>query len=98
MLDHESLEVLLQAVQKLDSGFAKLPDFESNAPGMERLAEVLAATNGQSRSYFPGAIRTRSEMPTPNGSSKSSFGGRRGSKRRTETQIGRQGLAKSLRQ
>ena len=53
MLDHESLRVLLQAVQKLDAGFAKLPEFESSAPGMERFAEVLAATAERLQDNYP---------------------------------------------
>ena len=53
MLDHESLRVLLQAVQKLDQGFAKLPEFESSAPGMERFAEVLAATAERLQDNYP---------------------------------------------
>lgn len=53
MLDHESLGVLLQAVQKLDAGFARLPEFESNAPGAERFAEVLAATAERLRNNDP---------------------------------------------
>src|SRR5690242_20131985 len=53
MLDHASLAVLLQAVQKLDAGFARLPEFESNAPGAERFAEVLAATAEKLQDNYP---------------------------------------------
>ena len=53
MLDHESLGVLLQAVQKLDAGFAKLPEFESSATGIERFAEVLVATAERLRDNYP---------------------------------------------
>src|SRR5690242_16617065 len=53
MLDHASLAVLLQAVQKLDAGFARLPEFESNAPGAERFAEVLAATAERLQDNYP---------------------------------------------
>ena len=53
MLDHESLGVLLQAVQKLDAGFARLPEFESNAPGADRFAEVLAATAERLQNNYP---------------------------------------------
>ena len=53
MLDHESLGVLLQTLQKLDAGFAKLPEFESSAPGMERFAEVLAATAERLQDNYP---------------------------------------------
>jgi tyrosine decarboxylase / aspartate 1-decarboxylase len=53
MLDHESLGVLLQALQKLDAAFAKLPEFESSAPRMERFAEVLAATAERLQDNYP---------------------------------------------
>ena len=53
MLDHESLRALLQAVQKLDAGFAKLPEFDSSAPGIERLADVLAATAERLQDNYP---------------------------------------------
>lgn len=52
-LDLESLGVLLQAVRKLDAGFAELPEFESRAPGIERLAEVLAATAERLQDNYP---------------------------------------------
>ena len=53
MLDHESLKVLQQTLEKLDAGFAKLPEFESSAPGMERFAEVLAATAERLQDNYP---------------------------------------------
>src|SRR5690349_11380196 len=53
MLDHESLKVLQQALEKLDAGFAKLPQFESSAPGLERFEEVLAATAERLRDNYP---------------------------------------------
>jgi tyrosine decarboxylase / aspartate 1-decarboxylase len=53
MLDHTSLGVLLQAVQKLDAGFAGLPEFESSAPGIERLGEVLLATAERLQDNYP---------------------------------------------
>lgn len=53
MLDHESLGVLLQAVQRLDAGFAKLPEFESSAGGTSRFAEVLAATAERLQDNYP---------------------------------------------
>src|SRR5215471_15517391 len=53
MLDQESLGVLLQAFEKLDAGFAKLPEFESNASGIERLAEVLTATAERLQDNYP---------------------------------------------
>src|SRR5262252_7901605 len=53
MLDSESLGVLLQAVPKLDAGFAKLPEFESSASGTECFAEVLAATAERLQDNYP---------------------------------------------
>lgn len=53
MLDHESLGVLLQAVQRLDAGFAQLPEFESSAGGTSRFAEVLAATAERLQDNYP---------------------------------------------
>ncbi|HEY6946231.1 MAG TPA: aminotransferase class I/II-fold pyridoxal phosphate-dependent enzyme [Candidatus Acidoferrum sp.] len=53
MLDQESLSVLLQALQKLDAGFAKLPEFESIAPGLDRFAEVLATTAERLQDNYP---------------------------------------------
>ena len=53
MLDHESMGVLLQAAQRLDAGFARLPEFESRAAGIERFAEVLAATAERLRDNYP---------------------------------------------
>jgi tyrosine decarboxylase / aspartate 1-decarboxylase len=53
MLDQESMGVLLQAVQKLDGGFAKLPEFEFASPGTERFAEVLAATAERLKENYP---------------------------------------------
>jgi glutamate/tyrosine decarboxylase-like PLP-dependent enzyme len=53
MLDQESLSVLLQAVQRLDAGFAELPEFPSNVPGVGRLAQVLAATAERLQDNYP---------------------------------------------
>jgi glutamate/tyrosine decarboxylase-like PLP-dependent enzyme len=44
MLEQESLCALIEAVKKLDRGFSRLPRVDGDAPGMERLAEVLSAT------------------------------------------------------
>lgn len=52
-LDHESLRVLQQALEKLDAGFAKLPEFASSAPGLERFSEVLAATAERLQDNYP---------------------------------------------
>jgi glutamate/tyrosine decarboxylase-like PLP-dependent enzyme len=53
MLDHESLGVLWQALQQLDAGFAKLPEFEAGARGTERIVEVLAATAERLQDNYP---------------------------------------------
>ena len=53
MQNHESLRVLQQALEKLDAGFAKLPEFDSRAPGLERFAEVLAATAERLQDNYP---------------------------------------------
>jgi tyrosine decarboxylase/aspartate 1-decarboxylase len=44
MLEQKSLDAFLEAVKKLDAGFATLPEFQSSAPGVERIGEVLNAT------------------------------------------------------
>src|ERR1700747_2933359 len=53
MLDYENLEVLRKAVQKLDAGFAKLPEFKHHASGINRFAEVLAATAERLQDNYP---------------------------------------------
>ena len=53
MLDPESLRVLQEALEDLDTGFAKLPEFESSAPCLERFAEVLAATAERLKDNYP---------------------------------------------
>jgi tyrosine decarboxylase / aspartate 1-decarboxylase len=53
MLDQASLGVFSEVVRKLDAGFATLPDFENQAPGMDRLAEVLNATAGRLKDNYP---------------------------------------------
>ena len=53
MLDRASLGVFSEAARKLDVGFAKLPDFENQALGMERLAEVLNATAERLKDNYP---------------------------------------------
>lgn len=53
MLDNENLGVLLQAVQKLDAGFANLPEFENTAAGIHRFAEVLSATAERLQDNYP---------------------------------------------
>jgi len=53
MLERESLSLFSEAARKLDSGFATLPEFQSESPGMSRLAEVLGATAERLRDNFP---------------------------------------------
>jgi tyrosine decarboxylase/aspartate 1-decarboxylase len=53
MLDQKSLELLFQAIKTLDAGFADLPAYELQAPGIERLAEVLGATAERLRDNYP---------------------------------------------
>jgi tyrosine decarboxylase/aspartate 1-decarboxylase len=53
MLDQKSLELLFQAIKTLDAGFADLPAYGRQAPGIERLAEVLGATAERLRDNYP---------------------------------------------
>jgi len=53
VLEQRSLDSFLEAVKKLDAGFADLPAFESKVPGMERLAGVLNATVERLHDNFP---------------------------------------------
>jgi len=52
-LEQNSLEAFLEAVKKLESGFAGLPAFETNVPGMERLAGALNATAERLHDNYP---------------------------------------------
>ena len=53
MLDQKSLSALVEAVKRLDDGFGKLPDYESGAPGIGGLPEVLNATAERMRDNYP---------------------------------------------
>ena len=53
MLEQESLNALIEAVKKLDDGFGRLPCLEGDAPGIERLAEVLNATAERLQDNYP---------------------------------------------
>jgi tyrosine decarboxylase / aspartate 1-decarboxylase len=53
MLDRESLGVFSEAARKLDSGFAGLPTFQTQSPGIERLAETLNATAERLQNNYP---------------------------------------------
>src|SRR6266446_4309512 len=53
MLDQDGLPAFLEAIKKLDAGFSELPGYESKAPEIERLAEVLNATAERLRDNYP---------------------------------------------
>ncbi len=53
MLDQKSLSALVEAVRRLEDGFDKLPDYESGAPGIGGLPEVLNATAERLRDNYP---------------------------------------------
>ena len=53
MLDRESLGVFSEVARKLDSGFASLPTFQTQSPGIERLAEALNATAERLQDNYP---------------------------------------------
>jgi tyrosine decarboxylase/aspartate 1-decarboxylase len=54
-LEQATLEAFLEAVRKLDAGFAQLPGFEAQVPGTEeeRIAEALAETAERLRDNYP---------------------------------------------
>lgn len=51
--EQKSLEAFLEALNGLDAGFANLPAFESETPGMERVAETLANTAERLHDNYP---------------------------------------------
>src|SRR5437660_2479762 len=53
MLDQKEFAALLEAAKLLDCGFAKLPKLDAEAPGIERLGEVLNATAGRLKDNYP---------------------------------------------
>jgi glutamate/tyrosine decarboxylase-like PLP-dependent enzyme len=53
MLEKNSLDILRQAIEKLDAGFAALPADFSPAPDVEGIAEVLAATAERLQDNYP---------------------------------------------
>jgi tyrosine decarboxylase / aspartate 1-decarboxylase len=53
MIEQKSLSSFLEAARKLDAGFAKLPEFNSSAPGSERIGEVLHATAERLHDNYP---------------------------------------------
>jgi glutamate/tyrosine decarboxylase-like PLP-dependent enzyme len=53
MLEKESVRVLGEALEKLDAGFASLPENSVQPPGFERMAEVLSAAAEKLQDNFP---------------------------------------------
>jgi glutamate/tyrosine decarboxylase-like PLP-dependent enzyme len=53
MIEKDTLKEFLAAVERLDAGFANLPEFQQIIPARERIAEVLAATAGKLRDNYP---------------------------------------------
>jgi tyrosine decarboxylase / aspartate 1-decarboxylase len=52
-LDQKSLQLLLDAAQKLDTGFTNLPAHDSTAPASDRIAEILNATAARLHDNYP---------------------------------------------
>ena len=52
-LEQDSLDAFLEAVKKLDAGFAGLPAFESKVAGTAGIAEALAATAERLQDNYP---------------------------------------------
>lgn len=52
-LEQDSLDAFLEAVKKLDAGFAGLPAFESKVAGAAGIAEALAATAERLQDNYP---------------------------------------------
>jgi len=53
MLEKNSLDLLRQALGKLDAGFSSLPENQAAVPAIEHLAEVLQATAERLRDNYP---------------------------------------------
>ena len=53
MLDKESLNILREALEKLDAGFSSLPRFEAQIPGAQGLAEILASVAERLQDNYP---------------------------------------------
>lgn len=52
-LEQKGLSAFLEALKRLDAGFAGLPGFDSSAPGEARLEEVLKVTAERLRDNYP---------------------------------------------
>ena len=53
MLDKDSLKILQEALERLDAGFAELPEFEAQTPNAARMAKVLGAAADRLRDNYP---------------------------------------------
>src|SRR5579859_4571786 len=53
MLDKDSLKILLESLEKLEVGFAALPQFDARVAGPNRVAEILAATAERLQDNYP---------------------------------------------
>ena len=53
MLDKESLKILLESLERLDSGFAELPEFTADVPGESRIGKILAAVADRLQDNYP---------------------------------------------
>ena len=53
MLDKDSLKILQEALERLDAGFAELPEFEAQTPNAERMAKVLGAAADRLQDNYP---------------------------------------------
>src|SRR5450432_849494 len=53
LFDRGRLELLSKALRTLSKGFASLPQFESDAPGLSRMEEVLTATATRLQDNYP---------------------------------------------
>ena len=52
-LEQKSLDAFLEAVKRLDAGFAGLPAFEPGVPGAAGIAEALKVTAGKLQDNYP---------------------------------------------
>jgi len=52
-LDQKSLAIFLEAAQKLDAGFDRLPAYDNTFPGADRIAEILSATADRLHDNYP---------------------------------------------
>src|SRR5271165_6057470 len=53
MLEKASVKLLIEALEKLDAGFAALPANETQSPGADRIGDVLAETAQRLHDNFP---------------------------------------------